>query len=273
MLASILLKLGINLGHPLDINLLEDVEIRRAIIKRNLVDLDRIIADRNEKHSTWGWKFPTSVELLEHFEKTLRNPFYIFSFRDPVAIASRNRLAEGIEPSSNIRDALNYMALINDFSAKTRHPCLFVSYEKAIQKPRTLVDSLANLLCIDSDVAKLQAAANAVDTDNTAYKKAYSGNTYEGWLDQVSCKIASGWAWKKSDDERIVVSLFVDGVFVASVTANEFREDLKREDIGDGRHAFTFRLDELIEEPAPKTSIDVRFSTTGESLFGSPATI
>jgi hypothetical protein len=61
-----------------------------------------------------------------------------------------------------------------------------------------------------------------------------------GNIDRVTPEgVVEGWCWNEDiPDDRVTAILAVDGVEVARVVANVYREDLKQAGIGDGHHAF-----------------------------------
>jgi hypothetical protein len=87
-------------------------------------------------------------------------------------------------------------------------------------------------------------------------------NGVAGYVDICTSSCIAGWAWdSKRPDQRIVVEIFLDGQQVAQVTADQYREDLKRNQIGDGRHGFAYffsvqidRANQRVSAVAPGTS-------------------
>ena len=67
--------------------------------------------------------------------------------------------------------------------------------------------------------------------------------SFKGRVDAVSDGSIRGWAWDENDPIAPVnVRIFIDGRFVARVTADQFREDLRTSNIRDGKAAFTFEV-------------------------------
>ncbi len=73
-----------------------------------------------------------------------------------------------------------------------------------------------------------------------------------------------GWAKQPLSDERMLIRVLVNNVEVAEVLADQFREDLLRNKIGDGRHGFLVPLPMLTHTPA---AIEV-IATTDNSTIG-----
>ncbi len=92
-----------------------------------------------------------------------------------------------------------------------------------------------------------------------------------GFLDVASDDYVGGWAWDDARPaEAVALQVLVDGVPVARTVADQPREDLVQEGIGDGRHSF--RVDAAsLELPPGGCVIAVRVEASGEDLTHSPA--
>lgn len=272
MVATILSKLGITLGSDIDEILYEDTEIRSAILSKDEFSLKRIFDLNNQKNKIWGWKYPGSLEMLDFIARETRNPHFIFTSRDPVAIACRNAIAEETDPRMSMIDSMNYMRRAILFSREFEYKSLFVSYEKAIKHPEKFVQELFNFLPLKTSAHLIRDASKAIVAENSIYQQAHSGTAYIGWLDHVSKRVLSGWAWKRNSTDPLILDIFVDDEKVASITSDKYREDLKFQRIGNGFHAFEVNTSTL---PNVKGSsmIDVRYSDNNESLLGAPKAI
>jgi len=100
----------------------------------------------------------------------------------------------------------------------------------------------------------------------------------QGCLSAATRGRATGWAWEPGVEERLELSLLVDGKQVASKTAATFREGLRAAGIGDGACAFSIALPEFLRDgmshtiavvaPASGTSLGVGEDFVGESPPG-----
>jgi hypothetical protein len=69
------------------------------------------------------------------------------------------------------------------------------------------------------------------------------GRRYAGQLHGVTDGRVSGWVWcPDAPGERVAVSVIIDGEIVAAGVAEHHRDDLVREEIGDGAHGFVVVL-------------------------------
>jgi SAM-dependent methyltransferase len=79
----------------------------------------------------------------------------------------------------------------------------------------------------------------------------------EGYIDAYTDEFVAGWIWDRDEPQRrIDVEILLDGKPVERITARQYREDLEKNNIGDGNHAFWYGF------PAPinraRHSISVR---------------
>lgn len=66
-----------------------------------------------------------------------------------------------------------------------------------------------------------------------------------GRVDALDGNRLHGWLWDEArPEERLKVRLMLDGRAVAEIVADQSRVDLRRNGIGDGRHAFSMEIDD-----------------------------
>ncbi|HYD64981.1 glycosyltransferase family 2 protein [Azospirillum sp.] len=92
----------------------------------------------------------------------------------------------------------------------------------------------------------------------------------QGFVDDVRNGNVDGWAAHPDrPGDRVVVAIAVDGVVVGTAVADGHRDDLVDAGLGDGRHAFRFRLPDHLLDGRPH-AVAVTFAETGEHLVRSP---
>lgn len=80
-----------------------------------------------------------------------------------------------------------------------------------------------------------------------------------GYLEAVTGAALLGWAWAPgSPAARVTVEAWLDGQAVAAGTADEAREDLARNGIGDGRHAFRLPVPEALRARVAELRLTAR---------------
>jgi hypothetical protein len=72
-----------------------------------------------------------------------------------------------------------------------------------------------------------------------------------GYVEATTPTQVLGWAWApRSPDRRVTVQAMLGQTVVAEATADRDREDLRKNGIGDGRHAFELKLPDAARERA-----------------------
>ena len=142
------------------------METPRDIDLHGLRDL---ISQRNGTHAVWGFKLPMALHSLPVLQRELRNPAFVFAFRDPVAVSCREMIATGADAVSAIYRALGWQRVIVEFIASSGAPCLVISYEKALQFPKSLVKTLSRWAGLTCDETVLGRAAAIIAANNGDY--------------------------------------------------------------------------------------------------------
>lgn len=95
----------------------------------------------------------------------------------------------------------------------------------------------------------------------------------EGSFDKLEVSSVGGWAWDASRPETpIQVEIYDGKTLLSTITASEFREDLKVAGKGDGKHAFNYALAATLRDGQSHT-ISIRFAGSPTELPGSPKTL
>jgi hypothetical protein len=88
-----------------------------------------------------------------------------------------------------------------------------------------------------------------------------------GRVDALDGNRLHGWIWDEArPEERLKVRLMCDGVVVMEVAADQGRIDLRRNGIGDGRHAFAMELDDATTAARGRLSVVGVSPSTGAEL-------
>lgn len=93
---------------------------------------------------------------------------------------------------------------------------------------------------------------------------------YEGYYDITNCNAILAWAWDKNrPNEPIKLDIYDGEAMLATVTADIFREDLKANGMGDGRHGAKYATPPMLKDGKPHT-IRIVFSGTKTELRNGP---
>ncbi len=85
----------------------------------------------------------------------------------------------------------------------------------------------------------MSVAAVAASPVASSQGPAAAGSAVAGYVEAVTVNAVLGWAWVAGRPDRLRMELRLGAETVAEAAADELREDLARNGIGDGRHAFT----------------------------------
>jgi len=121
------------------------------------------------------------------------------------------------------------------------------------------------------------ASGNDGTTHNAAFDVPSSCSAlppvYEGYVDGTDCNQVWGWAWDQNKPNTpINVDIYANNSYVATVAANQFRQDLFNAGKGNGYHAFTFVVPSYLKN-GQEQNISVKFGGTSTQLIWSPRPI
>ena len=127
MMAGALYHLGVHMHKAKD-PVYEDIHLAAAFEEKTELELKKAI-DICNSFDQWAWKRPKAITYLELAEKHLRNPRFIFVFRDIFAIANRSGISMGSDVLPLMSEALDQYAKAVSFIQNTSSPCLMCSSE------------------------------------------------------------------------------------------------------------------------------------------------
>jgi hypothetical protein len=178
MVARILAYLEVSMGVPVPVPTAlinyEDPEFVSLLHGRTDVDVDiralnSAIARRNAEHDLWGFKLPMAIQVLDTLSVTIRNPYFIFVFRDVLSSSMRENLAVDLPLWEGMRRGLEYYGSVVAFVQRTTKPCLLVSYEKAIQDVDRLLESIVAFAGLKPSEDRIQEAIRQVKPNHPEY--------------------------------------------------------------------------------------------------------
>lgn len=146
MVAGVARALGLDLGEVGQRKNNEDPRFQN----RPLDKMREAIDTRNAEADVWGWKFPAAGSYLPELSNSLRNPYLVVVYRDPVAAALSQAKRDRKFNRRTTRLALHESSANNSVNTglalATDRPCLLVSNERAIADPEGLIDDVAAFL-------------------------------------------------------------------------------------------------------------------------------
>ena len=146
MVAGVARALGLDLGQVGQRKNNEDPRFQN----RPMPQMREAIETRNGELDVWGWKFPAAGAYLPELSNSLRNPYFIVVYRDPVAAAlsqaKRDRQFNRRTTRLSLHESEANNAVNTGLALATDRPCLLVSNEKALADPEGLIDDVAAFL-------------------------------------------------------------------------------------------------------------------------------
>lgn len=136
----------------------EHIALRTALVDKDYAGLKAIIAEFDSQFDIWGWKAPAIRNDFDAIAEHVRNPCFVFVFKEPLSVAmrkmERGRNAELTRLFNRLFRA--YMELVT-FAQSSPHPCLLVSYDNATRRMSECIDAFARYAGIkDYDLAAIE---------------------------------------------------------------------------------------------------------------------
>lgn len=224
MTAGILRHLGVHMHKARGV-VYEDLKLSEAFEGDSTEELKNIIDEYNQ-HDQWAWKRPKAIEYLELAQEHLRNPRFIFVFRDIFAIANRSAISMGSDSLPLMNNALTQYTKAVEFLSQTSSPCLLCSSEKMLHYPHEAVQAIARFSGLEPDASTIDAAIDSINPEPKNYLKASRVNRTHGQIGLVTNDTVKGWAAWWSKDDPAEVEIYIDDELHATVCANESRPHL-----------------------------------------------
>jgi hypothetical protein len=252
---------------------LEDVVLSEAVEARDAARVREIVARRDAEHPVWGWKRPSAIEYGDVWQGCFRNLYLIAVFRDPFAIANRNRISMGSEIFQNMGRSVQHLGTMVEFLQRQGCPVMLCSYEKALVYPETFVRAVADFIDV-KDEARRTDALRRIDLEPQRYLETSRITHSKGFLGAVNERGCNGWAYFPKLPNRVAkVQLFLNDALVDTVEACLPRPDLKEKGVHPtGLCGFKFVWPDGVA-PRAGDRVDARVEGDVIALAGSPKRI
>ncbi len=262
LVAGALKHLGVFTGKESCSPVFEDVALSSAFEANNMLGARAIVEDYEANHSLWAWKRPGSIHYFDRVKSVIKNPFYIFVFKDIFSIANRNSISMKTDITIGLRQALQDYIKIIDIIENSKQPCMLVSSEKALQNKTSFVDALIDMNKDIKDLsANRQKALDFISPDPQAYLDATRITKAKGSVVVASDSEVSGWALLQFQQQVVNVEIYVDGKLYASKEATEYRDHLEQnKQVKSAYHGFSFDISEI------KRPCDVMVKAKGDVI-------
>lgn len=265
-------KLGVFMGERSAPPVFEDLVLSSALESWDLSEARRVVDRYNERHAVWGFKRPGATAYLRRLHELLREPIYLFVFRDIAALARRNMLSMKAEAIPTMRQALSGYTTILDFIESFRPSGLLISCEKALIHPSDVLEQVEQYLGLEAPADRRKAALDFVEADPPQYLE-HTRLMFAGELERATADACSGWAWIKNRPGPAVLTVLINGVPVGTTQAKQHRPDVQEKGIHPtGECGFHFRYPRGVMVKVGD-EVAVRFQIGGDELEQSPRQI
>jgi hypothetical protein len=224
MIAGILYHLGIPMGTAVK-PVFEDLRLASAFETQNKSRINSIITEYNN-NPVWAFKRPGAINYLAQIADDVRNPHFVFIFRDVFSIAHRNGISMGSNLVDAMGNALNDYGKIIEFISENKYPYLMCSSEKVNAYPEKVVEALVEFSGVVASTKQVESAIRFIDPESTEYLNASRINRSHGQVGQVKNNIVVGWAAWFYRDEPVIVEVYLNNVLIAESEAVDLRSHL-----------------------------------------------
>jgi hypothetical protein len=140
-------------------------------------------------------------------------------------------------------------------------------------RTRRLRASLALLLVVVAVSLPGCGKGDATSSASPNGGKPKAPASYDGSLDVADPTHITGWAWDKTQpDQPIQVEVYDGDTLLATIPADQFRQDLSDKKFGNGKHRFLFRVPRNLKDGKEHT-IHVKYAGTDTDIPKSPKTL
>ena len=277
MVAGVFAKLGVFMGERLTPATYEDDRLLKMIGEEGYDAVHELVEVRNSQHDIWGWKQPNEYEkFFTHVLGGIRNPVLFVVVRDVVAIANRNRISALSDITSSMFNNLRlYESLLTGATA-SGHPCVLISYEKALLDPEAYVHRMAEFAG-NPAAEQMDEAVAFIQPSPADYLESARVTNAKGAVNIINCRRILGWAFfTRRPETPVQVELFVNGRLVSSAEASIFRKDVLENKLHpNGNCGYDFLLEDAQwmtegDEVQVRVIGDTKFLGRGTYIFQPP---
>lgn len=270
MLAGTLYHLGVFLGDNAPAPTFEDLELFEAYDNGDWTKFNETVSKYNHLHRIWGFKLPSTVSSLEKLHEIIRNPYYVFVFRDFAAIAMRSRISHNMDLLESMKDAANNYVEILNFISKCSPNGIICSYDKILLYKHDFIESINNTFNFEITDAQRSNALGFITREPIDYLRETCFSGYLGYLDSIEDRYISGWAKHEDSNRNAQLEIRLNNKKIGVILASCYREDIKRKAIHPtGNCGFSYRFPSS-HSLKNGDEISVRFASNGIELRNSP---
>ncbi|MFC3051678.1 sulfotransferase family protein [Kordiimonas pumila] len=167
MVAGAFRELGVDLGSRLGENH-EDPKF----LTKDLDELRERIAVRNAETPAWGWKMPHSLHYIEELLPDIRNPHFVFVFRNMLSttMSQVNRSKNDTTVENALRFSLRQNVIMAELIEKLDIPMLLINYDRAVESKDEFIQAATDFMNLTVTPEQRQNCRDFIDPE-TGYKQ------------------------------------------------------------------------------------------------------
>lgn len=237
IVSGVLSSLGLFMGNTSCPPVYEDTELANAFENRDDQAVTQIVGAYDSRHEVWGFKRPSNISYLSEIHLKVRNPRYIFIFKDVLAIGNRNLISMQVDLIENMRVALQNYQRALEFILAIKPAAMLVSAEKLLQHKAHFINELCGFIGLQVDGNAIQRAKDFIEPDPLQYLENTRITKAIGCIDAVSDNEIKGWAKLIHSDKPPLLEVYINDRLIAQAVPNIFRQDLLDKGIHKSGHA------------------------------------
>ena len=229
IVSGVLHHLGIFMGDKSHPPVFEDVRLSAAYEGKSDESFDDVVGDYNSRYAVWGWKRPAIIKDIHRVKTKVRNPHFIYIFRDVFSIANRNRISMHTDVKSGIAKAIKDYALIAGFLEKDDSPSLLLSSDKSLIFRQEVVNEISDFCGINTTDEKIQKAISFISEKPVFYLDSSRITKTNGTINKSFLRtgVLRGWAKNIHTKNTVQIEVRADDKLVATLNADTYFQHLK----------------------------------------------
>jgi hypothetical protein len=249
LVAGALDHLGVFTGDRSSAPVFEDVRLADACEQGGDGDVRKIVSEYDSNHDVWAYKRPGIIEDFSVLDGVVRNPIYLFIFKDVFSIANRNNISVSLDIVNGLERALDGYSKMAEFIKRSRPNGILLSYDRVMQNKERFVDLMIEVVG-SSRVSESQrsGALNFIEPNPVAYVNASRTTLAVGQASVTPLEVTGTAHYVHAPNKEVVVEVLVNG---------ELAGTAKGSDAGPGPRSFAFAFD---RELAPGDVVDLQLS-------------
>lgn len=272
IVSGVLHHLGIFMGDKSHPPVFEDVRLSAAYEGKSDESFDDVVGDYNSRYAVWGWKRPAIIKDIHRVKTKVRNPHFIYIFRDVFSIANRNRISMHTDVKSGIAKAIKDYALIAGFLEKDDSPSLLLSSDKSLIFRQEVVNEISDFCGINTTDEKIQKAISFISEKPVFYLDSSRITKTNGTINKSFLRtgVLRGWAKNIHTKNTVQIEVRADDKLVATLNADTYFQHLKENGVHPtGKCGFICDLKKIGVKPRSKISVRAKGDVV--DLNNSPA--